>query len=138
MLYSTIKNIVFDYGNVIFAIDFARAQHSFSRLGISHPEQIFSHASHAYFFDAFERGHLSPADFRDQLRAVAEAPQLTDQAIDNAWNSGQGGIGCVCYSTLHASPCLVVVVYHHRHIGRILIGYFGDVVGAIARILFDV
>jgi glucose-1-phosphatase len=83
----TIKNIIFDYGNVIFTIDFNRAQQSFSELGIKNVESFFAHKGHSPIFDQFEQGFISPAEFRDGIRAVAGIPSLTDAEIDHAWNS---------------------------------------------------
>jgi len=82
-----LKNIIFDYGNVIFTIDFNRAQHSFSELGIKNVTQFFSHKAHNPIFDQFEQGFISAADFRAGIREVAGIPSLTDTEIDHAWNS---------------------------------------------------
>jgi putative hydrolase of the HAD superfamily len=87
MLMDPIKNIIFDYGNVIFTIDFNRAQQSFSELGIKNVESFFAHKGHSPIFDQFEQGLISPAQFRDGIRAVAGIPSLTDTEIDHAWNS---------------------------------------------------
>ena len=81
------KNIIFDYGNVIFAIDFARTQNALSQLGIDNIEDFFAHKGHHKIFDDFETGSISPTEFRDQIRTIANKPQLTDQQIDDAWNS---------------------------------------------------
>jgi len=82
-----IKNIIFDYGNVIFDIDFRIAQASFLKLGITDVETFFAHKAHNSLFDDFETGAISPAEFRAGIRAAANQPQLTDQQIDDAWNS---------------------------------------------------
>jgi putative hydrolase of the HAD superfamily len=82
-----IKNIIFDYGNVIFTIDFNRAQHSFSELGIKNVEQFFAHKAHSPIFDQFEQGFISASEFREGIRKVAGIPGLTDTEIDHAWNS---------------------------------------------------
>jgi FMN phosphatase YigB (HAD superfamily) len=82
-----IKNIIFDYGNVIFKIDFNRAQHSFSELGIKNVENFFAHKAHNPIFDQFEQGFISSAEFREGIREVAGIPGLTDTEIDHAWNS---------------------------------------------------
>lgn len=82
-----IKNIIFDYGNVIFAIDFNQAQHSFSELGIKNVGQFFAHKAHNPIFDQFEQGFISPSEFREGIREVAGIPGLTDTEIDHAWNS---------------------------------------------------
>ena len=82
-----IRNIIFDYGNVIFTIDFKRAQQSFIDLGIQDVEHFFSHAGHAPIFDQFEQGLISPTEFREGIRKIAGIPALTDDQIDSAWNS---------------------------------------------------
>ncbi|WP_029288672.1 HAD family phosphatase [Pedobacter sp. R20-19] len=82
-----IKNIIFDYGNVIFDIDFKIAQASFQKLGITNIEDFFAHKAHNQLFDDFETGAISPADFREGIRKAANKPGLTDVQIDEAWNS---------------------------------------------------
>lgn len=82
-----IKNIIFDYGNVIFDIDFRIAQASFQKLGITDIENFFAHKAHNQLFDDFETGAISPAEFRTGIRKAADKPELTDQQIDEAWNS---------------------------------------------------
>lgn len=87
-----IKNIIFDYGNVIFSIDFARVQQSFKALGISNVDAFFGHLQQDPVFDAFDRGQITAAQFRDRIREKADNPNLTDDEIDAAWNSILVGI----------------------------------------------
>jgi len=82
-----IKNIIFDYGNVIFKIDFLKTQHSFTELGIKNVERFFAHAGHDPIFNEFEKGSISSAEFRDGVRRIADSPELTDEQIDIAWNT---------------------------------------------------
>jgi len=82
-----IKNIIFDYGNVIFEIDFKIAQASFQKLGITNIEDFFAHKGHSKLFDDFETGAISPSAFRAGIRAAANQPNLSDKQIDDAWNS---------------------------------------------------
>lgn len=82
-----IKNIIFDYGNVIFTIDFKRTQAAFEALGIENVEEFYAHKGHDPLFDEFEKGNITTAEFRDGIRKVSKHPELTDQQIDNAWNS---------------------------------------------------
>ena len=82
-----IKNIIFDYGNVIFDIDFKLAQTSFQKLGITDIENFFAHKGHNTLFDDFETGAISPAEFRSGIRKAANNAQLSDADIDAAWNS---------------------------------------------------
>ncbi|HEY1060111.1 MAG TPA: HAD family phosphatase [Daejeonella sp.] len=82
-----IRNIIFDYGNVIFTIDFNRAQHSFTELGVKNVEHFFSHKGHDSLFDQFEQGLISSSEFRDGIRKVTGIESLSDAEIDQAWNS---------------------------------------------------
>ncbi|PTQ92975.1 putative hydrolase of the HAD superfamily [Mucilaginibacter yixingensis] len=87
-----IKNIIFDYGNVIFSIDFTLAQRGFKNLGITQADVFFGHLQQNAIFDAFDRGEITAAQFRDRIREVAGNPTVTDEQIDAAWNSMLLGI----------------------------------------------
>lgn len=82
-----IKNIIFDYGNVIFMIDFLRTQHSFTELGINNVETFFGHAGHDSLFNDFEKGDINAAEFRNGIRRITGKSSLSDEQIDNTWNS---------------------------------------------------
>ncbi|WP_200890741.1 HAD family hydrolase [Pedobacter lusitanus] len=82
-----IKNIIFDYGNVIFAIDFRITQNSLKQLGIPNIETFFGHTGHHNLFNDLETGLITPAQFRDGIREIAQNSALTDAQIDAAWNS---------------------------------------------------
>lgn len=84
---TNIKNIIFDYGNVIFSIDFELAQKAWAELGITNVEQFFGHRQQDEIFSAFEKGEISPEEFRKQIRIKAGKPDLTDTQIDKAWNA---------------------------------------------------
>jgi len=86
-MYSHIKNIIFDYGNVIFLIDFKRTQHTFTELGIENVERFFAHTGHDPLFDEFEKGNISSAEFRDGIRKITGIATLADAEIDRAWNT---------------------------------------------------
>ncbi|MBB2145277.1 HAD-IA family hydrolase [Pedobacter sp. LMG 31464] len=82
-----IKNIIFDYGNVIFEINFKRTQAALLQLGIANVEEFFAHKKHNPIFDNFETAAITPAEFRAEIRAAANNTNLTDAQIDEAWNS---------------------------------------------------
>lgn len=82
-----IKNIIFDYGNVIFEIDFKRTQDALLQLGIKNSTDFFAHKSHHNLFNDFETAAISPAEFRTGIREAAGNNDLTDEEIDAAWNS---------------------------------------------------
>jgi len=82
-----IKNIILDYGNVIFMIDFVRVKEAFMSLGITNVDDFFGHRAQDPLFDAFDRGEISAAEFRTGIRERANRPDLTDEQIDHAWNA---------------------------------------------------
>ncbi len=82
-----IKNLIFDYGNVIFEIDFKKAQVALGELGIADIEAFFAHASHHHLFNDFETGSITPNQFRAGIREAAKNQEITDEQIDAAWNS---------------------------------------------------
>ena len=82
-----IKNIILDYGNVIFMIDFARARESFTRLGIKSVDSFFGHRGQDGLFDAFDKGNITASEFRDGIRERTNRMDLSDEEIDAAWNS---------------------------------------------------
>ena len=82
-----IKNIIFDYGNVIFALDFNRSRQAWLDLGIIDPDAFYSHQRQDKIFTEFESGNASSEQFRDYIREVLNQTDLTDEQIDHAWNS---------------------------------------------------
>ena len=82
-----IKNIIFDYGNVIFMIDFLKTQQSFTDLGIENVEHFFAHTGHNPIFSEFEKGNITASEFRDGIRDIVQKSLLTNEEIDKAWTS---------------------------------------------------
>jgi epoxide hydrolase-like predicted phosphatase len=82
-----IKNIIFDYGNVIFMLDFQKLKDGWKSLSIEDPDTFFSHGVQDPIFDAFDRGLASAAEFRDFIRQKIGNNDLTDEEINTAWNS---------------------------------------------------
>lgn len=81
-----IKNIIFDYGNVIFDIDHQLTIQAFKDLGIQKEAAFFGHLQQNPLFDEFEMGKISAAEFRNAVREIAQQP-FSDQSIDQAWNT---------------------------------------------------
>lgn len=81
-----IKNIIFDLGGVLLNIDYQASIDEFKSLGVRDFERFYTQASQTHLFDRFDRGRISPAVFRDELRRLSGLP-LTDDAIDQAWNA---------------------------------------------------
>ena len=82
-----IKNIIFDYGNVIFEINFKRTQEALLQLGISNPTEFYGHRNQNPIFDNFEMAGVSSQEFRAEIRKAANNFSLSNEEIDVAWNS---------------------------------------------------
>lgn len=82
-----IKNIIFDYGNVIFSIDFRIAQQEFKKLGIADAESFFGHRAQDQIFDKFDRGEVSGEEFIAYVKEKIGNADVTGQQITDAWNS---------------------------------------------------
>ena len=86
-----IKNIIFDYGAVIFDIDHQLTIQAFKDIGLQAENDFFGHLTQNPIFDLFEKGEISGVEFRNSIRKLIPA-QLTDQTIDEAWNKMLLGI----------------------------------------------
>src|SRR5690606_4894879 len=82
-----IKNIILDYGNVIFMIDFVRVREAFISLGIKNVNDFFGHRAQDPLFHSFDGGEISGYEFRNGIRERANCPDLTDKQINDAWNA---------------------------------------------------
>jgi FMN phosphatase YigB (HAD superfamily) len=84
---NNIKNIIFDYGNVIFQIDFNKVADAWKQLGITNAHEFYGHRQQDDVFNALERGQITPEGFRNRIRELTNKPNLTDEQIDGAWNA---------------------------------------------------
>lgn len=82
-----IKNIIFDYGNVIFEIDFQKSEQAFRDIGIADTTTFFTHKVQNELFDRLDMGLITAADFRDEVRRISGKYDLSDDDITNAWNA---------------------------------------------------
>ena len=87
-----IKNIIFDYGNVIFSLDFLKGQAAWKELGINNAANFFGHKQQDEIFDKFDRGEVTADQFRDYIRQKTDNPELSNDQINAAWNSMLLGI----------------------------------------------
>ncbi|HVW96862.1 MAG TPA: HAD family phosphatase [Mucilaginibacter sp.] len=87
-----IKNIIFDYGNVIFTLDFLRSQKAWEEIGIADSAEFYGHKVQDPIFTAFEDGSATAEEFRNYVRNKSGNANLTDKSIDKAWNSLLVGI----------------------------------------------
>ena len=82
-----IKNIIFDFGNVILDIDIALTIKAFDKFGI---DELNSEDIHPYqrdFFLDIELGVISDDEFLEKLRVkYPSAINISDEEIWKAWN----------------------------------------------------
>ncbi|MBI4930958.1 MAG: HAD family phosphatase [Bacteroidetes bacterium] len=83
---TTIKNIIFDFGGVILNIDYKLTEDAFAKLGVKDFDRIYSQTTQKELFDVFEKGLITPADFRKEIRKFIYN-DVSDSQIDKAWNS---------------------------------------------------
>ena len=82
-----ITSIIFDLGGVLFDIDYKLTQQAFQQLGATtNFDTVYSQQKQAGIFDEFEKGNISPAQFREGLRQWLPE-HVTDKQIDKAWNA---------------------------------------------------
>ena len=85
MLDGRIKNLLID------DLDRRRCLEHFRRLGMPDVENLLHDCHQEGFFQLHEKGLISDADFRERIRQAIGRP-VTDEAIDEAWNSFLDGI----------------------------------------------
>src|SRR5437763_27036 len=83
---NTIKNLIFDIGDVIIDIDYLVTIGEFQKLAVVDFAEIVSYNSQNHIFDLFETGKVSAQQFRDELKKFLK-PGTSDEEIKHAWNA---------------------------------------------------
>jgi FMN phosphatase YigB (HAD superfamily) len=89
MIPANIKNIIFDFGAVVYDIDADRTIAAFKALNVSKFDsfQAFMTAhTNENIFISIETGKITAAEFRENVRSWTTV-KLSDKAIDFAWNA---------------------------------------------------
>lgn len=81
-----IKNIIFDFGGVIHDIRYENVAEAFARHGIVGLEKFYSKDFQTHEMDLFEKGLVSPAEYRDYIRQMT-GKELSDGEIDDIVNA---------------------------------------------------
>jgi len=82
-----ITSIIFDLGGVLFDIDYALTQKAFHNLGFKGEfNDLYSQKKQSGAFDDFEKGIISPAQFRKHLKEFLPE-HIDEEQIDAAWNA---------------------------------------------------
>jgi len=81
-----IKNIIFDLGGVIYAINYQSTIKAFEALGINDFEEIYAKAGQSDLFDRLETGNISKQEFFEQINKFLPVP-ISNSQITDAWNA---------------------------------------------------
>ena len=81
-----IKNLLIDFGGVLINLDRPRCIENFKKLGLQNVDELLNVYHQQGIFMQQEKGLVTSAEFRDVIRQMVGKP-LTDQQIDDAWNS---------------------------------------------------
>ena len=86
-----IDNIIFDFGGVLFDIDYDAPVRAFAALGGKEFDAIYAQSAQSDLFDKLETGTISNQDFYDEVR-IALAVSHSNEILEKAWNSILTGI----------------------------------------------
>lgn len=81
-----IRNIIFDFGGVLFNIDYRRPFEAFAKLGFNEFDSLYQKSSQSVLFDQLEVGAISNEAFVLAIRQFLP-DSVTEAEILNAWNS---------------------------------------------------
>ena len=82
---TSIKNILFDLGGVLFHIDYNKTIQKFNSLGIKDFHEHYSQKDQNTLFDSLEVGKISFDDFIKSIKTII--PGRSEKEIINAWNA---------------------------------------------------
>ncbi len=80
-----IKNLLFDFGGVIIPIEPMAFAREMTAMGCSDIAALHEHFLREEVYTRFEKGQMSPEEFRLMLRTGLDN-HATDQQLDRAWN----------------------------------------------------
>ena len=81
-----VKNIIFDFGNVLFDLDLPAIERHFRQYFGENFAAVREKFGRDRIFELYETGGLSTEEFVDTLR-LASGPPLSGRQITTAWNS---------------------------------------------------
>lgn len=84
--FAHIKNIIFDFGGIIYDIDFKLSNKEFEKFGISNLESLYFQAQETKLFEKLEKAEISPADFYAEIRNIS-GKNVSNENIISAWNA---------------------------------------------------
>ena len=81
----TLKNIIFDLGNVLFSIDYKKTEKAFEKLGYNNFAEMYSQFAADALFEKLETGQITNAAFYSTM-IKSHGGDITEEQINNAWN----------------------------------------------------
>jgi putative hydrolase of the HAD superfamily len=81
-----IKNIIFDFGNVLFDLDLDRTAREMQQLLGDNYTPVLQKLRQQKIFETYEVGGLTTPEFIDEVR-LAASPPLSESQVTDAWNS---------------------------------------------------
>ncbi len=81
-----IKNLIFDFGNVLFDIDLSRIDTHLQQFAGEQYAAARDQLLRDHIFDLYETGGISTTDFLDTIRLSVHPPLQAEQ-VEFAWNS---------------------------------------------------
>lgn len=82
----SIKNIIFDLGNVIINIDPEKSATEMKKLGFRNFEKSYSLLNQTYLFDSLEKGLIKPEQFHQEINSQLKEEKSSDE-INKAWGA---------------------------------------------------
>jgi putative hydrolase of the HAD superfamily len=82
----TIKNIIFDLGNVLLDIDYNKTIDAFEQLGFENFRKAYAPEKMGPLFEDIETGKISEEEIYVAIKSLSKTPISTEQ-IKHAWNA---------------------------------------------------
>jgi putative hydrolase of the HAD superfamily len=84
--FSSISTLIIDFGGVLIDLSLKQCVENLKRLGVESVDGLLNNYNQNGFFLQFEKGQISAAEFRNEIRKFS-VKELTDKQIDDAWMS---------------------------------------------------
>ena len=84
---STLKNLIFDLGDVIIPIDLTAPIRNFAMLANLPEDEVRTIWQQHQFINHYETGLIDDIAFRNHVRQVLQHDSWADEVIDTAWNT---------------------------------------------------
>lgn len=82
----SIRNIIFDLGEVILNVDTSKVREVMAENGVTNIDQLHLELFENGIYLGLETGKVSPEEFRSAIKKIVDV-ELSDHEIDTAWNA---------------------------------------------------